>query len=288
MTAPAHLDCARDASAFCGGILDPRRLDHPEGIFVDPADGSLWCGGEAGQLYHISPDGLAIREVARTGGFALGVTGDSRGRLYLCDLAHRCVFVFDRDGRQLARLEGRDGDETLRLPNSAVLSRDERHLYVSDTRRSSAGGPGIWRFDLAAGVSTLWMRQPCLSANGLALAPDGSALYLVESHLPGVSRIPILADGSAGPKEIAVMLPHDEPDGLAFDTHGDLFIAIYNPSRIYRWRPATGRLDLVIEDPSSDWLHHPTNLAFRGPTELFCANFGAWHLTRIDLSRLTP
>lgn len=284
MAAPALLDCARDATVFCGGILDSRRLDHPEGIFVDPADGSVWCGGEAGQLYRVSPDGKEVREVVCTGGFALGVGGDLRGCRYVCDLAHRCVFVFDRDGRQLACLEGRDGAESLRLPNSAVLSPDQRQLYVSDTRR--AGGPGVWRFDLSTGASSLWMRESCLSANGLAMDPAGAFLYLVESHLPGVSRIPIRADGSAGPKQLAVKLPGCEPDGLAFDARGNLFISIYHPSRIYRWRPSDGRLDLVIEDETTDWLHHPTNLAFRGDRELFCTNFGAWHLTRIDLTRL--
>ncbi|MCC5808152.1 MAG: SMP-30/gluconolactonase/LRE family protein [Opitutales bacterium] len=67
-----------------------------------------------------------------------------------------------------------------------------------------------------------------------SLRADGSALYLVESHLPGVSRIPILPDGSAGPKEAFLDLPGDEPDGLAFDAAGHLWISISNPTRIYR------------------------------------------------------
>lgn len=278
------------ARVFCGGILSPERLNHPEGLCVDPRDGSLWCGGEGGELYHISPDGARVETVACTGGFALGVTIDRSGRLYLCDLHHRCVFVFDDQGNELARLEGRDGEERLQLPNFAVHSADEHSLYVSDTRR--AGGPGIWRFDLtdldrgSVPLGTLWMSETCRSANGLAIDPDGSWLYLVESHLPGVSRIPIFPDGSAGPKEIALHLPGDEPDGLAFNSIGDLFIGIYNPTRIYRFRPRDGALDLVLEDATTDFLHHTTNLAFRGDSELFAANFGAWHLTRIDLSTL--
>lgn len=284
------LTCESVASVFCGGILSPERLNHPEGLCVDPRDGSLWCGGEGGELYHISADGSAIKTVACTGGFVLGVTIDRRGRLYLCDLHHRCVFVFDREGKQLARMEGRDGDECLQLPNYAVHSSDEQFLYVSDTRR--AGGPGVWRFDLTnmdqghVPPGMLWMREPCLSANGMALAPDGACLYLVESHLPGVCRIPILPDGSAGAKSICLRLPGDEPDGLAFNSRGELFIGIYNPTRIYRFQPQSCVLDLILEDSSTDFLHHATNLAFRSDTELFVANLGAWHLTRIDLSTL--
>lgn len=280
------LNCADAASIFCGGILSPQRLNHPEGLFVDPRDGALWCGGEAGELYRIDPDGKGIDQVGSSGGFALGLCMDSRRRIYLCDLAQACVVVLDDHGKELNRLHGRDGDFRLEIPNYPVLSPDERSLYVSNTCRS--GGPGIWRFDLEDGSGELWMSETCYSANGLALAPDGSALYLVESHLPGVSRIPIQADGSAGRKETVIPLPHNEPDGLAFAPDGSLWISIYHPGRIYRWQPATTRLDLIIEDHTTDYLHHPTNLAFRGDQELFSANLGAWHLTRIDLSTLKP
>ena len=276
------LDLHPSASVFCGGILHPQRLNHPEGVCVDPRDGSLWCGGEAGELYHVSPDGQRIDTVACTGGFLLGVILDRRHRLYLCDLHHQAVFVFDDQGRELAKLTC----EGLSLPNYAVLSPDERFLYVSNTCR--AGGPGIFRLDLQSGTGALWMSETCFSANGLALSPAGDALYLVESHLPGVSRVPILADGSAGPKETFLTLPGDEPDGLAFHPDGDLFLSIYNPTKIYRWSFARQMLELVIEDESTDLLHHSTNLAFRGPRELFSANLGGWHLTRIDLSSLYP
>lgn len=275
------LDLHRDASVFCGGILHPQRLNHPEGLCVDPRDGSLWCGGEAGELYHISPDGQHIQTVACTGGFILGVSMDSRHRLYLCDLHLRAVFVLDDQGNHLTKLACKG----LSLPNFAVLSKDENFLYVSNTCRG--GGPGIFRFDLNTGAGEVWMSEKCLSANGLALSPSGDALYLVESHLPGVSRVPILADGCAGPKELFLSLPGDEPDGLAFHPNGDLYISIYNPTRIYRWSFSKESLDLLLEDNSTDLLHHSTNLAFRGSHELFSANLGGWHLTRISLRSLS-
>ena len=37
-------------------------LDHPEGIAIH-ADGSVWAGGEAGQVYKISPDGKTVTEI---------------------------------------------------------------------------------------------------------------------------------------------------------------------------------------------------------------------------------
>lgn len=276
------LSPSEHASIFCGGILHPQRLNHPEGLCVDPHDGSLWCGGEGGELYHISPDGKDIHTVTSTGGFLLGVCMDSSHRLYLCDLHHQAVFIVSPEGTILETLKA----PGLTLPNYAVLSPDERFLYVSNTVRN--GAPGIFRFDLVSKDSLLWMAEVCLSANGMALAPDGSALFLVESHLPGVSRIPILPDGTAGTKEAFLSLPGDEPDGLAFHPDGSLFISIYNPTKIYRWSFDRQRLDLIIEDPSTDLLHHATNLAFRGSNELFTANLGGWHLTRITLPDFTP
>src|SRR5262249_62411867 len=45
-------------------------LDHPECLAFD-RDGWLWAGGEAGQVYRISPD--ATREtIAEVGGFSRG------------------------------------------------------------------------------------------------------------------------------------------------------------------------------------------------------------------------
>ena len=283
MSAPSLLSLSA-ASIFCGGIRSPHRLHHPEGLLVDPLDGAIWCGGEGGELYRIDPDGHSVRTVACSGGFALGLCMDRQRRIYVCDLHHQCVVIFDPQGQELGRLFGHEGDESLQIPNFPVLGPDERHLYVSDTRR--AGGPGIWRFDLASGQSTLWLRETCSSANGLALAPDGTALYLVESHLPGVSKVPILPDGRAGRKETLVPLPADEPDGLAFAPDGTLWISIYHPSRIYRYHLNSRKLECVIEDATTDLLHHVTNIAFRGTDELFSANLGAWHITRIDLSSL--
>ena len=34
-------------------------VDHAEGVAVHP-DGSVWCGGEAGQVYRIAPDGSSM------------------------------------------------------------------------------------------------------------------------------------------------------------------------------------------------------------------------------------
>ena len=74
-------------------------------------------------------------------------------------------------------------------------------------------------------------------ANGMAMALDGSGLYVVESHGPHVSYVPIEADGSAGTPSIAIANVQNVPDGLAIAPDGTLYISCYEPSRIYRQKP---------------------------------------------------
>ena len=47
---------------FYDGTLGDPQLDHPEGVAV-AADGSVWCGGERGQIFRIEPDGSRLEQV---------------------------------------------------------------------------------------------------------------------------------------------------------------------------------------------------------------------------------
>jgi len=107
-------------------------------------------------------------------------------------------------------------------------------------------------------------------------------LYVAESFLPGVSRIEIEPDGSAGRRSVAATLPGTVPDGLGFGPDGALYVACYEPSQVLRLSQDGGAATVVAHDPTAHLLCHPTNLAFRGDTMLL-ANLGRWHLTALDL-----
>ena len=127
----------------------------------------------------------------------------------------------------------------------------------------------------------MWYDKPLNFANGMALSPDRRTLYVIETFARRVVRIPIADDGSAGSAKIFVEGIERLPDGLAFDADGNLYIACYEPSRLFRATP-DGELELLFDDPEAHLLCHPTNCAFRG-TDLFTSNLGRWHITRIDL-----
>jgi gluconolactonase len=265
------------ARVFYDGILAEPRLDHPEGLAVH-RDGSVWCGGERGQVYRIEADGSSIEQIASSDGFCHGMAFDREGNLYVCDLKHAAVMKLDAESRALGRFaDGADG-RGINICNYPAFDAEGR-LYVSDSHAFKEPGPGIFRFD-PDGSGELWYDEPINFANGLAFSPDGKHLYVAETFGNAIFRVPLEVDGSAGAREEVAHLPGVLPDGLAFDTEGYLYVACYEPSQVLRIAPA-GTVARLIGDEEAHLLCHPTNLAFRGSV-LFTTNLGRWHITAIE------
>jgi gluconolactonase len=266
------------ASVFFDGTLGDPQLDHPEGVAVH-RDGSVWCGGERGQIYRIDPDGTSIETVASTGGFSLGMAFDRNDDLYVCDLKHAAVFRVDTRSGAVERFSDGGPGPAMRIPNFPAFHPDGR-LYVSDSHQFERPGPGIFRIE-PGGEAALWFDRDLVFANGLAVGPDASHLYVVETFANRVSRIPIREDGSAGEPEAVATLPGVWPDGLAFDVEGNLYVGCYEPSQVLRIDPRGG-VEVLFREWSAHLLAHPTNIAFCGTT-LFTANLGRWHISRLEV-----
>lgn len=186
-----------------GTVTDPRLL-HPEGVAVDP-EGNIWCGGELGQIYRLSPDGSLLEELASTGGFTLGIALDASGRVYTCDLKHKAVFRYDPATGDLGRFAELGADAS-GPPNWAVVDTGRNVLYVSESAGPEPPTPGIWRFDLDTGKGGLWYDRPLAFANGMALSIDGDALYVAETFARRIVRIPISENGDSGEVEVVIQL----------------------------------------------------------------------------------
>lgn len=264
------------ARVFFDGTFAEPRLAHPEGVAVH-ADGSIWCGTEWGDIIRIAADGSRHERMGSTGGFALGLAFDGAGHCYICDLRHAAIFKYDAATQSVEKFAAGG----ILVPNYPVVDERRGVLYVSDSRGNNNIGPGIYRYDLKTGEGGVWCTAPMDFANGMALAPDGNGLYVVESDRAQVSFVPIQADGSAGPPSLAIAGTLTVPDGVAVASDGTIYVSCYEPSRIYRQRPG-GPLEVLIEDPAATVLAHPTNVAFKGK-RLYSANLGRWHITEIAL-----
>src|SRR3712207_5048041 len=172
------------AKVFYDGILAEPRLDHPEGLAVH-RDGSVWCGGERGQVYRIEADGSSIEQIASSDGFCHGMAFDREGNLYVCDLKHAAVMKLDAESRAPGRFaDGADG-RGINICNYPAFDTEGR-LYVSDSHAFKEPGPGIFRFD-PDGSGELWYDEQINFANGLALYDN--YLYVAETFGHAIFRI---------------------------------------------------------------------------------------------------
>ena len=260
---------------FAGG------LDHPEGVAV-AHDGTVYAGGEAGQVYRISPDGTKLEIIANTGGFCLGLTLDQQDNLYICDCKRKAVLKLSTKGDVSVFVEAVGGRKLIQ-PNFSVFD-SKGNLYFSDSGDWKKTNGVIYRA-APDGTAAVFSPGPFHFANGLALDASEQYLYAVESNRNHVLRIKIGPDGTAGETEVYAAGLGSVPDGLAFDAQGNLYVTTYGSSAIYRVTPDC-RVDLLCQDVESELLCLATNCAFGGPgfDQLLVANLGVQHLSILDLN----
>ena len=255
-------------------------LDHPEGVVRAP-DGSMYAGGEGGQIYHVALDGTTA-VIAETGGFVLGLALDAAGRIYVCDLVKAAVLRIDPTNGEIEPYASRGDGRTMTTPNYLAFD-DAGTLYVTDSGSWKADDGLVWRVD-PDGQASVWSTGVPRFTNGCCLSAARDALYVVESLGPAVARLPIDASGAAGRAETMLELPGTVPDGLALDRDGNLYVGCYRPDRIYRVAPG-GRAEILAEDAEGVVLSAPTNIAFVGADHelLVAANLGRYHLSVADI-----
>ena len=251
-------------------------LDHPEGVTVGQ-DGTLYAGGEAGQVYRIDLATRTFTQFADTGGLNLGPAADADANLYICNGGQRVVNRVTPAGDVTVYSAG-NSDRAMRTPNYPAFGPDGT-LYVADSGDWHEDNGCIWA--IAPGGATTVVDATCASfPNGCVVSPDGDWLYVAMSvNPPRVVRFPIADGRKTGAAETVVELPHTVPDGLAFCADGSLLVACYRPDTIFRVTP-DGTVHVLMDDYEGTLLGAPTNVVFAGPERnvLVWANLGRWHL----------
>jgi len=255
-------------------------LDHPEGVAVG-RDGTVYAGGESGQVYRISPNAEKVEIIATTGGFCLGITPDQQENLVVCDCGRREVLGVSPEGEIETLVKSVDGRELMN-PNFSVFD-SQGNLFFSDSGEWKKANGVVYRL-LNNGKTEVFSPGPFHFANGLALDAAERWLYVVESNLDRVLRIEIKSDGRAGAPEVFAEGLARIPDGLAFDARQNLYVTTYASNCIYRVTPDR-KVELLCQDEENLLLCQPTNCAFGGPNfdQLFVANLGRDHISVLDL-----
>jgi sugar lactone lactonase YvrE len=100
------------------------------------------------------------------------------------------------------------------------------------------------------------------SSNGIAWNADSTALYLVDTPRRVIWRYDFdLAGGRLGARDVFTRIPDDDglPDGLAADTAGGVWVALFRGGAVQRFDADGTRTD-VVPVPVT----YPTSLAFGG------------------------
>jgi gluconolactonase len=256
-------------------------LDHPEGVAWDPVSSSVYAGGEAGQIYRIELDG-AWEQIAHTGGGPiLGLTVDGHGIVYACDPGRHAVVRLDPYDPGISIHTSGEADREMAFPNFTCFD-SAGNLYVTDSGTWHGKDGLIWKVT-PDGSTSIWSDSAPRFTNGCCLESDESALLVVESTGRCITRLPITADGCAGPAGTAIELPGVVPDGVALTADGTIIVSCYRPDRLYVF--ADGAAEVLAEDPDAITLLAPTNVAFAGPglDQLLVANFAGHHLSVADV-----
>jgi sugar lactone lactonase YvrE len=229
----------------------------PEGMAVDPADGSLWSGSNrpfsSADVWHWDASGRLLRTYSLAGHVPSehgvnGITLDGDGRVYALDYSGaRAVRIDPRSGTQSVYATFDDLPtcssapttpcepslvDRPAWPNWATFAPDGS-MYVSDVNQAT-----IWRVPAGGGPARIWYQNAdfgsVYSVNGMQFDRSGRLTFVVTASLTPttvghgvVYRLPVDAAGSPGPLEQVAVTGLG--DGLAIGTSGKIYLPISNP-----------------------------------------------------------
>jgi gluconolactonase len=253
---------------FAGG------LDHPECLAFDK-NGTIWAGGEAGQIYRIDRHGK-VEQMADLGGFVGGVALSLENELMAC-CPSRGLMRVSATGKWDIFATQAEG-QPLICPNFGVFN-SRGDYYVTDSGNWGKCNGALLYFD-AKGHGR-YIGRPMGYANGLALSRDERFLFMVESDFDRVWRFELDERGDVIEQRIFAEEVGRMPDGLALDEGGNLYASCYASDEIWRIS-REGKKELFAWDRWAILLSRPTNMAF-DPLDsemMYVANLGRTTIAR--------
>ena len=232
-------------------------LKFPEGPAFSP-DGSLWAVELQGACLIRYKKGKLNRY--HVGGKPNGIAVDQLGMIWFCDAGENAVRKFNPDTENTTVVVSHVDGEELSQPNDLAFDSYGNLLFTcpGNSRTEPTGYICVWKPDHTVKKIVADKYFP----NGLAFTNNGKELVFAETYRHQLwkgewdARNAEWLDGGVWCKVGGPVGPGG-PDGMAFDDHGNLYVAVY------------GTAEIIVVDPSGKVTGaitlaglNPTNCAF--------------------------
>jgi gluconolactonase len=233
-----------------------------EGVVFDRAGQAYISDTNHGTIYRVSPAGEATVWAKTTAPNGHKILQD--GTHLVCDKG--AVLHLDADGKRLADASNECDGKPLREPNDLTID-PKGGFYFTDPGGSSLKNPiGTIHYVDPQGKTHL-VAEGLAFPNGIVLRPDGKTLLVGESQQNRILAYDMTAPGKLGERRVLATLPSkqgdqiaNEPDGMALDEEGNLYVAHYGMHTVQVVSP-DGKL--LRSYPGGNLT--TSNVAFAGP-----------------------
>jgi gluconolactonase len=212
-----------------------RTGDYSEGVVVDH-DGNLYFSHDK-IVTKVTPDGKATTWAAPGAPNGHKVLAD--GTHLICDASRHALLHLDAAGNELQPAASESDGKPLRGPNDLTLDPSSGGVYFTDPASSNVEHPDgtIHYLDTHGTCHTI--AKGLAFPNGIVIRPGGKELLVGESKRNRILAFPVLEPGKLGEYRVLVDLPEkgpgqidNQPDGIALDADGNLFVAHYGMRQV--------------------------------------------------------
>src|SRR4051812_18368170 len=233
-----------------------------EGIVFDRAGLAYVSDTQHGTIYTVTLDGKTALWANTTAPNGHRILAD--GTHLVCDKG--AVLHLDAQGKRLADASNECAGKPLRNPNDLAID-PKGGFYFTDPGGSSLKNPiGTVHYVDPRGQTHL-VAEGLAFPNGIVLRPDGKTLLVGESQQNRILAYGITAPGKLGTRRVLATLPSkkgdqiaNEPDGMALDEAGNLYVAHYGMHTVQVVSPDG---TLLRSYPAGNLT--TSNVAFAGP-----------------------
>jgi gluconolactonase len=212
-----------------------RTGDYSEGVVVDH-EGNLYFSHDK-IVTKVTPDGNATTWA--TTGSPNGHKVLADGTHLICDASRHALLHLDAEGHLLEPAATESDGQALRGPNDLTLDPSSGGVYFTDPASSDVEHPDGTIHYLDARRKCYTIAKGLAFPNGIVIRPGGKELLVGESKRNRILAFPVLEPGKLGEYRVLADLPNkgpgqidNQPDGIALDAEGNLFVAHYGMRQV--------------------------------------------------------